>query len=459
MASRPLETLSVIDVPLANGADPVLPTETLMPAGLETTRSPLRPVAVTVSVTVCAGGVTASGVVRVAPPYDPVIVTPVEAATAWVVIVNVALVLPAATVTLAGTAATPVLLLESVTTAPPVGAAAVSVAVPCDEPPPTTLVGLTDSEASDAVAAGGVTVSDAVRVAPPYDPVIVTPVEAATAWVVIVNVALVPPAATVTLTGTAATPVLLLESVTTAPPVGAAAVSVAVPCDEPPPTTLVGLTDSEARAGADATACGVKLRTEEKELVVPAALTARTRHQCWRLASVPAVNCDAVTVWLTTNGAEKVLELSTWRLYDAAPVTSFQSRVTGCAGVAPLAGLRSDGAARRVTVSTADRVTPPRAAVIVTVVEDVTDRVVTVNTVLLEPAATVTLAGTVATFVLLLESVTAAPPVGAGPLRVTVPCVDTPPVTLAGLRASDAGVAEPVGEPVFTVSVAKRLVP
>jgi hypothetical protein len=51
IASRPLDTLSVIDVPLANEADPVLPTDTLMPAGLDVIRSPLRPLAVTVNVT------------------------------------------------------------------------------------------------------------------------------------------------------------------------------------------------------------------------------------------------------------------------------------------------------------------------------------------------------------------------------------------------------------------------
>jgi hypothetical protein len=35
-----------------NGADPELPTATLMPAGVEVTRSPLRPLAETVSVAV-----------------------------------------------------------------------------------------------------------------------------------------------------------------------------------------------------------------------------------------------------------------------------------------------------------------------------------------------------------------------------------------------------------------------
>ena len=50
IASRPSVTLSVIDVPALNDADPVVPTDTLMPAGLDSTRSPLRPDAVTVSV-------------------------------------------------------------------------------------------------------------------------------------------------------------------------------------------------------------------------------------------------------------------------------------------------------------------------------------------------------------------------------------------------------------------------
>jgi hypothetical protein len=52
IASRPFDTLNVIDVPVVNDADPVLPTATLIPAGLDVTRSPLLPVAVTVSVAV-----------------------------------------------------------------------------------------------------------------------------------------------------------------------------------------------------------------------------------------------------------------------------------------------------------------------------------------------------------------------------------------------------------------------
>ena len=50
IALRPLETASVIDVPVVNVAEPLLPTATLMPAGVDVTRSPVRPDAVTVSV-------------------------------------------------------------------------------------------------------------------------------------------------------------------------------------------------------------------------------------------------------------------------------------------------------------------------------------------------------------------------------------------------------------------------
>lgn len=50
-ASRPLETRSVIEVPAVNEALALLPTVTLIPVGVETTRSPLRPEADTVTVT------------------------------------------------------------------------------------------------------------------------------------------------------------------------------------------------------------------------------------------------------------------------------------------------------------------------------------------------------------------------------------------------------------------------
>jgi len=74
-------------------------------------------------------------------------------------------------------------------------------------------------------------------------------------------------------------------------------------------------------------------------------------------------------------------------------------------------------------------------AEIVTAVEAVTGLLMMVKVAVLAPAATRTLAGTVAAGVLLLERVTVAPaPVGAGPVSVTVPVDVPPPMTADGLR-------------------------
>src|SRR6266403_429769 len=94
--------------------------------------------------------------------------TVVDASTALVLTVNVALVAPATTVTLDGTLAAAVLLLDSATAAPPDGAAPLSVTVPVEDcVPPTTLVGFTVNEERVGGGGGaGVAVSEADRVAP-----------------------------------------------------------------------------------------------------------------------------------------------------------------------------------------------------------------------------------------------------------------------------------------------------
>ena len=254
---------------------------------------------------------------------------------------KLALSAPAVTVTLAGTLATVVVLLDSVTIAPPVGATVVNVTVPVLAAPPTTLVGLTVTEDKLAGGGGGLTVSTAVREAPPKVPEIVTGVATVTAVVVMEKFALSAPAATVTLAGTLATVVVLLDSVTIAPPVGAAEVNVAVPVLAAPPTTLVGLTVTEDKLA---------------------------------------------------------------------------------------------GGGGGLTVSTAERETALKVPVIDSAVEAVTDVVVTVKVALVAPAATVTLAGTVAAAVLALLRPTTAPPAGAPAVNVTVPCDELPPRPRSGSR-------------------------
>jgi hypothetical protein len=84
----------------------------------------------------------------VTPPYTAEIFTVVVLDTATVVTGNVALVLPLPTVTVDGTLATEGLLLDSDTTAPPLGAWPFSVTVPVEPFPPTTEDGLKDRESS-----------------------------------------------------------------------------------------------------------------------------------------------------------------------------------------------------------------------------------------------------------------------------------------------------------------------
>ncbi len=152
---------------------------------------------------------------------------------------------PAATVTVAGMLATLVLLLDKLITAPPAGAALLSVTVPVAEAPPLSEVGLRLKPVS--VTDGGVTVSVAVLLTPVYDAVMVTDVELVTAVVVTVKFAEAAPGLITTLVGTLATDGLLLVNTTTAPPEGAEPSSITMPLDGLLPTTDVGFRVTEDR--------------------------------------------------------------------------------------------------------------------------------------------------------------------------------------------------------------------
>jgi hypothetical protein len=88
-------------------------------------------------------------------------VTGVVPATELAVTVKLTVLLPAATVTEAGTVADAESLDDKATETPPVGAAALKVIVPIDDAPLATLVGVRETE-ERATLAAGMTLSAAV---------------------------------------------------------------------------------------------------------------------------------------------------------------------------------------------------------------------------------------------------------------------------------------------------------
>lgn len=183
---------------------------------------------VTVSVAVCG------------PPFIVAeMVDVVLAATAWLVTVKVAVVAPEVTVTVAGTVAAAVLLLDSVTclcaNVPVAGAFSVTVAVEFAMPP-RTVVGFNVMEAT----CGGLSVRVAMAETLLSVAEMVTVAATATVELVTVKFALVAPAATVTLSGVAVDK-LLSDSATETPPAGAGPFRVTVPMAEVPPVTVAGV--------------------------------------------------------------------------------------------------------------------------------------------------------------------------------------------------------------------------
>ena len=354
-------------------------------------------------------------------------------ATVKVFTVKVLEVALAPIVTLAGTVAAVVLLLVRVTTAPPGGAAPVRVTVPVLVVPPTTLEGLRVTEFKLA----GLT----ARVAPCWTPpqrrdvtdwVVVTP------RVVTLNVLVLAPALTVTLAGTVATAVLLLERSTTTPPVAAAPVSVTVPVLGALPVTLVGLRVSELKPGGFTVSVAGWFPPPNDAVRVTG----------WAVATGEVVTAKTPVLWppptVMLAGTVAAAGLPLARFTTNPPVGAIPVNVTVAVLDAPpttLVGLTvrelKTGAS---TVSVACWLTPPRGSRDGDRLGGRHPYVVTPKTLDFQPALTVTLAGTVAAVGSLLARVTTTPPAGATPLIVTIPVPPTPPVTLVGLNVTEVRV-------------------
>ena len=179
------------------------------------------------------------------PPNEAVIVAEFGQSMRFVLTGNVALVNPGATVTLDGTVATEVLLLESAMTTPPAGAGPLNVTVLVEELPPAVLDGLTVTE----VRTGGITVIEVVCVTPLRTAETTAGVAVATGVVVTAKLALVLPSGMVADAGTL-TAGLLLDKETTVPPVGAGPLNATVPVGEPPPVALAALKPNEDKERA-----------------------------------------------------------------------------------------------------------------------------------------------------------------------------------------------------------------
>lgn len=377
--------------------------------------------------------VTDNVAVLLTPPAVTVMVEDVVAVTFLVETVKVTVVAPAGTVTLVATVAAVVRLDASVTTVPPAGAGPFKVIVPVLEAPPFTDVGFSTNVIGAHV---GVTWRTAFCETALYVPVMFTLATAVTLTVVIANVADVAPAGTVTLAGTAAE-TLELVSVTTTPPAGAAPLRITVPVTPAPPTTDAGFTVtdlSETDAAAGFTVSAAVFETPPLVAVIVTAVTAVTVDV---VTVNVAVVAPAATVTEAGTVAATLLDASvttmppagaadnkvTVPVLDVPPVTDVGFKAT----------VLSTGA---VIPRDADWLIAPFVAVIVLAVFAATAVVVTVKVAVVEPAATVTLDGTVAV-ALLDASVTTKPPAGAAADSVTVPVLEAPPATDVGFNVTD----------------------
>lgn len=359
---------------------------------------------------------------EVAPFNVPEIVAVTVLVTVVVVTVNVPEVEPAAITKEAGTVAL-VLLELSVTVTPPEGAGPFRLAVPVEEVPPVTVVG----DTVIPVKAGGLIVKVADLAIEPWVPKIVTVVDLETPPVETVNVAVVAPPATVTVAGTMAMELDVLRD-TCIPPIGAGPVKVTVPVEGFPPMTEAGATETLCSA----VGLIVKVAVFDTEASVAVTVTVVVEATPVVLIVKVAVVAPAATVTVAGSVALALLDV---RLTNVPPGPAGPVRVTVPVEVPPpvtvVGATETPDKDAGWIVSIAVLDTVPSVAVIVALTVAETASVLIVNVAEVDPAGTVTVVGSVA-FVLLEVRASVVPPVGAAPVRVTVPVDEVPPVTVAG---------------------------
>ena len=269
-------------------------------------------------------------------------------------------------------------------------------------------------------------------------PEIVTSVENSTGSVVTVKLAFVAPAGIVMPDGTRAASLLLLESEMTAPPAGAGPFSVTVPVDEFSPITLDGLSVNDVSAGGSTVSDAVN-ETPLQAAVMTTVVAVATGLVVTVMLPVVAP-AGTVTEAGTPAAAALALDSVTLMPPEGAAPVSVTVPLIEVPPVTLDAFSESDASDAAKTVSDAFRDVLLYVAEIVTVTDVVTGLVVTAKLALVEPPGTVTELGTATADGLLLANGTMTPPLGAGPLRVTVPVAEFPPTCVEELTETDASV-------------------
>jgi len=305
-----------------------------------------------------------------------------------------------------------------------------------------------------------VTVNAADCDAPPADAVIVTGVDVVTALVATEKLALVAPAATVTLDGTLAA-ALLLDSATDMPPAGAALVSVTVPEDDVPPVTLVGFTDT-AEIEVDAGASGFTVSVAD--CVTPPPVTEIVTTVCVvtcvvKMLKPPAVAPDGI---ITLPGSCAIVGwlLVNWKIESvgcADAIVTLPNELPPVPTVDVGFNVSDAGLGCGVSVTVPGTLAPFHVAVSVAVVFAVTMLVGSENDVENDPGFTNTDAGG-ATAGLSLDSITLAPPAGACPVSITIAPAVAPPLIVLGeivsvFSAVSLTVSCPEADAPFSVAV------